>query len=146
MSNWEQAFECANLHPPRPRSDRHPRCGGASHLHPRRAAGGGGRGGAFRGWLETQGFPVGIVWAWGVTVCELVAPGLIILRRWVGGLCLGHVGTLTLGMVHLPNGLFVVRLGRNWMDYSVLLIECLLALAFVYRGDLKKANGRKSDE
>jgi len=85
-------------------------------------------------WLETQGFPVGIAWAWAVTVYELVAPALIILRRWVSVLCLGHVGILALGMVmvHLPSGWFVVGLGRNGMEYSVLLIACLLALAFAH--------------
>ena len=88
----------------------------------------------FGAWLETQGFPFGIAWAWGVTLYELVAPALIILRRWVSILCLGHVGILALGlvMVHLPNGWFVVGLGRNGVEYSVLLILCLLALAFVY--------------
>ncbi len=88
----------------------------------------------FGGWLEAQGFPVGIAWAWGVTGYELVAPAFIILRRFVSVLCLGHVGILALGMVmvHLPNGWFVVGLGRNGMEYSVLLILCLLALAFVH--------------
>jgi len=49
-------------------------------------------------------------------------------------------------MARLPNGWFAVRLGRNGMEYSVLLIVCLLALAFVYIGQLKKADGSKSDE
>jgi putative oxidoreductase len=86
----------------------------------------------FGGCLEGQGFPVGIAWAWGVTGYELVAPALIIVRRWVSLLCLGHVGILALGMVmvHLPNGWFVVGLGRNGVEYSVLLILCLLAIAW----------------
>ncbi|MFN3312087.1 MAG: DoxX family protein [Hyphomonas sp.] len=89
----------------------------------------------FGGWLETQGFPMGIAWAWAVTVYELAAPVLIILRRFVSLLCLGHAGILALGMVmvHLPSGWFVVGLGRNGMEYSVLLIVCLLALAFVHQ-------------
>ncbi len=88
----------------------------------------------FGGWLETQGFPVGIAWAWAVTGYEIVAPTLIILRRFVSLLCLGHVGILALGMVmvHLPNGWFVVGLGRNGMEFSVLLIVCLLVLTFVH--------------
>lgn len=86
----------------------------------------------FGAWLETQGFPVGIAWAWGVTGYELVAPAFIILRRFVSILCLGHVGILALGMVmvHLPNGWFVVGLGRNGMEYSVLLILCLVMIAW----------------
>lgn len=88
--------------------------------------------GPFGEWLGTQGFPMGIAWAWAVTVFELIAPALIILRRFVSLLCLGHVGILALGMVmvHLPNGWFVVGLGRNGMEYSVLLILCLLAVAW----------------
>ncbi len=77
---------------------------------------------------------MGIAWAWAVTGYELVAPAFIILRRFVSVLCLGHLGILALGMVmvHLPNGWFVVGLGRNGMEYSILLILCLLALAFVH--------------
>jgi putative oxidoreductase len=88
----------------------------------------------FGEWLDGQGFPVGVAWAWAVTVYELTAPVLIALRRFVSHLCLGHVGILALGlvMVHLPNGWFVVGLGRNGMEYSVLLIVCLLAVAYAH--------------
>lgn len=88
----------------------------------------------FGEWLDGQGFPVGVVWAWAVTIYELTAPVLIALRRFVSLLCLGHVGILALGMVmvHLPNGWFVVGLGRNGMEYSVLLIVCLLAVAYAH--------------
>ncbi|MFN7178162.1 DoxX family protein [Hyphomonas sp.] len=96
----------------------------------------------FGAWLETQGFPVGIAWAWGVTGYELVAPALIILRRFVSVLCLGHVGILALGMVmvHLPNGWFVVGLGRNGVEYSVLLILCLAAVAWAEWPGRKKSD------
>lgn len=102
----------------------------------------------FGDWLETQGFPMGIAWAWGVTVYELIAPVLIILRRFVSVLCLGHVGILALGMamVHLPNGWFVVGLGRNGMEYSVLLIVCLLALAFAHAPSRLKLPGRTTHD
>lgn len=88
----------------------------------------------FGGWLETQGFPMGIAWAGAVTGYELVAPILIVLGRFVTWACLGHVGILTLGMfmVHLPSGWFVVGAGRNGMEYSVLLIVCLLSVAYAY--------------
>ena len=35
-------------------------------------------------------------------------------------------------MVHMPAGWFVVGLGRNGMEYSVLLIACLAMLAYVH--------------
>lgn len=89
----------------------------------------------FGGWLETQGFPVGVAFAWAVTIYELIAPILIVLGRFVFWACLGHVFILTLGaiMVHAPAGWFVVGLGRNGVEYSVLLIVCLLAVAWAHR-------------
>jgi putative oxidoreductase len=88
----------------------------------------------FGEWLGIQGFPQGLALAWGVTVYELIAPTLIVLRRFVFWACLGHIGILTLGivLVHLPAGWFVVGLGRNGMEYSVLLIVCLAVVAFVH--------------
>jgi putative oxidoreductase len=88
----------------------------------------------FGEWLGTQGFPAGLAWAWAVTIYELVAPVLIVLRRFVFWACLGHIGILALGaiMVHLPAGWFVVGLGRNGMEYSVLLIVCLAVVAFAH--------------
>jgi putative oxidoreductase len=35
-------------------------------------------------------------------------------------------------MVHMPARWFVVGLGRNGMEYSVLLIACLAMLAYVH--------------
>lgn len=88
----------------------------------------------FGEWLGTQGFPVGVAFAWAVTIYELIAPVLIVLRRFVFWACLGHIGILTLGaiMVHLPAGWFVVGLGRNGVEYSVLLIACLAAVAWAH--------------
>lgn len=88
----------------------------------------------FGEWLGTQGFPMGLAIAWAVTIYELFAPVLIVLRRFVFWACLGHIGILTLGavMVHLPAGWFVVGLGRNGMEYSALLIACLAAVAYAH--------------
>jgi putative oxidoreductase len=36
-------------------------------------------------------------------------------------------------LVHAAAGWFVVGLGRNGMEYSVLIITCLLALAWAHR-------------
>ena len=90
----------------------------------------------FGAWLETQGFPFGIGWAWAVTVIEWVGPVLLLLRWQVTLVALLHAGILALGavLVHWPAGWFVVGAGRNGMEYSVLLIAVLLALAWAYRG------------
>jgi putative oxidoreductase len=88
----------------------------------------------FGGWLETQGFPQGVYLAWAVTIYELIAPLFIIAGRFVTLACLGHVAILSLGayLVHYPAGWFVVGAGRNGMEYSVLLIAVLLAVAWAY--------------
>jgi putative oxidoreductase len=88
----------------------------------------------FGGWLETQGFPQGVYWAWAVTIYELVAPLFILARRFVSLAALGHIGILALGiwLVHRPDGWFVVGGGRNGMEYSVLLIVCLAVVAWAH--------------
>lgn len=88
----------------------------------------------FGGWLETQGFPQGVYWAWAVTIYELIAPLFILARRFVSFAALGHISILALGayLVHLPEGWFVVGGGRNGMEYSVLLILCLSVTAYAY--------------
>jgi putative oxidoreductase len=86
----------------------------------------------FGQWLETQGFPQGLYWAWAVTIYELIAPLFILARLFVSIACLGHIGILALGayLVHWPEGWFVVGGGRNGMEYSVLLIVCLSVVAW----------------
>lgn len=86
-------------------------------------------------WLDSIGFPAGFALAAAVTAYELIAPLFILARRFVTLACLGHIFILFLGMilVHLPAGWFVVGLGRNGMEYSVLLIAVLGAVAWAYR-------------
>lgn len=88
----------------------------------------------FGSWLDSLGFPYGYGWAMAVTLYELVGPMLMLTRRWTSLAALGHAFILALGMilVHLPFGWFVVGGGRNGMEYSVILIISLLALAWAY--------------
>lgn len=88
----------------------------------------------FGTWLDSIGFPFGYGWAVAVTIYELIGPALMLARRWTSLAALGHAAILTLGMVlvHLPAGWFVVGGGRNGMEYSVLLIVSLLAIAWAY--------------
>ena len=88
----------------------------------------------FGTWLDSLGFPFGYGWAMAVTVYELVGPALMLTRRWTSLAALGHAAILALGMilVHLPSGWFVVGGGRNGMEYSVILIVSLLAVAWAY--------------
>lgn len=88
----------------------------------------------FGGWLESQGFPQGVLLAGAVTGYELIAPLFILTRRFVTLACLGHIFILSIGlvMVHLPSGWFVVGAGRNGVEYSVLLIVALAAVAWAH--------------
>jgi len=88
----------------------------------------------FGAWLETQGFPQGVYWAAAVTLYELVAPLFLIARRFVTAACLGHIVIIALGMVlvHWPAGWFVVGSGRNGMEFSVLLLVGLIAVAWAH--------------
>jgi putative oxidoreductase len=88
----------------------------------------------FGEWLQGQGFPFGLGIAWFVTGYELVAAPLLAvgLRRLVTPICAVFVVIYGFGLwlVHWPAGWFVVGAGRNGMEYSVLLIVCLLAVAW----------------
>ena len=89
----------------------------------------------FGGWLDSIGFaPLGFAIAAAVTAYEIVGTILLALGRWVTWLCLGSCAIYATGLVlvHWPAGWFVVGLGRNGMEYSVLLIACLALLAYVH--------------
>lgn len=53
------------------------------------------------------------------------------LGRWVSPLAVIYsvIYALGIALVHAKAGWFVVGLGRNGSEFSVLLIACLLALA-----------------
>lgn len=88
----------------------------------------------FGGWLDSLGFPFGIGIAWAVTIAEIAGTPLLALRRAVFPLCCLYIAIYATGLVlvHWPAGWFVVGLGRNGMEYSVLLLVCLAALAWVH--------------
>jgi putative oxidoreductase len=88
----------------------------------------------FGEWLSSLGFPQGFYWAAVVTIYELIAPIFILARRFVTFACLGHIVIIALGavLVHYPAGWFVVGAGRNGMEYSILLLAGLIAVAWAY--------------
>lgn len=85
----------------------------------------------FGGWLESQGFPFGFGIAAAVTGIEIVGSLLLVARRFVAPLCLVYIAIYAMGiaLVHAKAGWFVVGLGRNGSEYSVLLIVGLLCVA-----------------
>ena len=86
----------------------------------------------FGGFLTGVGFPLGTILAWTVTVVEILGGALLALNRWARVLAIWFSIQLAAGiaLVHAPEGWFVVGAGRNGVEYSILLIACLLAIAF----------------
>lgn len=89
-------------------------------------------GSRFGAWLDSLGFPFGLGIAWGVTLAEILGTPLLALRRFVFPLCCIYMAIYATGLVLVqwPAGWFVVGLGRNGMEYSVLLLVCLAAVAW----------------
>ncbi len=89
----------------------------------------------FGTFLESQGFPFGLGIAWFVTVFELAAAPVFASGRWVSPIALVFAAIYACGiwLVHAPAGWFVVGLGRNGAEYSVLILVCLLANAWAHR-------------
>lgn len=82
----------------------------------------------FDGYLGSLGFPP--YTAWIITFFEIAGAILLLLNKWTVPLCLLFTAELLMGivLVHFREGWFVVGAGRNGMEYSVLLIICLLTV------------------
>lgn len=93
--------------------------------------------GGFGEFLSSQGLPFGPALAVLVTSLELLGAPLLALGlpRLVTPLALVFAAIYAGGiwLVHAPEGWFVVGAGRNGVEYSVLLIACLLAIAHAGR-------------
>ncbi len=90
----------------------------------------------FAQWLGTQGVPLGHLIASGITALEIIGTVLLAYGLLVRPQCLLFAAIYAVGivLVHWPAGWFVVGLGRNGAEYSVLLIVCLLLVGWQHRG------------
>ena len=73
----------------------------------------------------------------------LVAAPVMAWGRWVTPVALVFAAIYACGiwLVHAPAGWFVVGLGRNGAEYSVLIIACLLANAWAHRRHPRLSKG-----
>ena len=81
--------------------------------------------------LNTWGFPGGFALAWTITLVEIAGGALLAAGFLVLPLCVWFAFQLAMGiyLIHARAGWFVVGAGRNGMEYSVLLLVCLLVIA-----------------
>jgi putative oxidoreductase len=86
----------------------------------------------FGAWLDGLGFPFGFAIAAGITALEILGTPLLAWGRLLLVLVPAYVLVYLAGivLVHAPAGWFVVGLGRNGMEYSVLLVACLLLVGW----------------
>ena len=88
----------------------------------------------FGEFLTISGFPLGFYLAWAITVFEIGGGIILAIGYFVPVLASIFAVQLIMGivLVHAKEGWFVVGLGRNGMEYSVLLIVSFLAMAFAH--------------
>ncbi len=93
----------------------------------------------FGAWLNGQDFPFGLAIAYLITAIEILGAPLLAFGRFTVALCLLYATIYIVGifLVHAPVGWFVVGLGRNGMEYSVLLVVCLLGIAYQHYPERK---------
>ena len=91
----------------------------------------------FGGFLTAVGFPLGTAIAWGITIVEIIGGGLLALGQFKLPLSVYFALQLLTGifLVHGSEGWFVVGAGNNGMEYSVLLIICLLSIAYYAKAE-----------
>jgi putative oxidoreductase len=94
----------------------------------------------FGGFLESQGLPAGTVIAGAITALEIVGSLLLAAGRFVAPLAALFAAVYATGiaLVHAKAGWFVVGLGRNGSEYSVLLIVCLLVVGLQHLGPRRR--------
>jgi putative oxidoreductase len=88
----------------------------------------------FGEFLTISGLPLGFYLAWAITIFEIGGGIVLALGYFVPVISVIFAVQLIIGivLVHAKDGWFVVGLGRNGMEYSVLLIISFLAIAFAH--------------
>lgn len=85
----------------------------------------------FTYFMDTHGFPHGVVLVWMITLYEICAGTLIVLNRGVRWAASGLAAIAAVGiaLIHRHNGWFVGEHGTGGSEYSVALLAMLLVTA-----------------
>jgi putative oxidoreductase len=88
----------------------------------------------FGSFLDSLGFPFGTFMAWMVVLSQTVCSFLMIFKRFVFLSCIVNILILAVGTwtVHASHGWYVVGAGTSGMEFSVLLIVCLVGVLYEY--------------
>lgn len=89
--------------------------------------------------LDNKGLPAGIFFAWLVTIIEIAGGVVLASGHLVRLLCLWFILQHIVGIIllHAANGWFVVGAQTGGMEYSVLLIICLITIAANHKKNIK---------
>lgn len=95
--------------------------------------------GGFGQFLGSQGFPLGVLIAWTLTLVEVAGGVALALGFFVRPLCAWYAAEILTGiaLVHWSQGWFVVGAGRGGMEFSVLIVACLVAVFLADRAALR---------
>lgn len=85
----------------------------------------------FGGFLERKGFAFGVLIVWILTVYEILGGLLLVVGIYTRWLALGFMIIIGSGIIiiHAVNGWFVGEHGTGGIEYSILLLAVLIALA-----------------
>lgn len=88
------------------------------------------------GMLGGRGFPLPLAWAWSVTLLETVGGLLLVLGIFTVPIALLFAIEMVFAMalVHAANGWYVIGPGQGGVEFNVILIAALLALALAGPG------------
>jgi putative oxidoreductase len=81
--------------------------------------------------LDQWGFPAGLALAWTITILEMAGGATMAAGYLVRPLAVWFGLQLVMGiyLIHARAGWFVVGAGRNGMEFSALLILCLVVIS-----------------
>lgn len=94
----------------------------------------------FGAFMESAGFPHGMLVVWFITLCEIICSLLLIFGRYVRMAVIPLLAIVVGGiaLIHASQGWFVGEHGTGGSEYSVALIILLLVVASVDRDSSRR--------